>query len=99
MIIEFSDKIITYEDEEIDDLQLCYAMTVHKSQDQNFHFVLFQCLVFILPCLIEIFYTAITRASKSVVILGEEWAIKKAIQNQNAIKRFTFLENLIESNL
>lgn len=100
VIIEFSDKIITYEDEEIDDLQLCYAMTVHKSQGSEFPLCIIPMFgVYFTMLDRNLLYTAITRASKSVVILGEEWAIKKAIQNQNAIKRFTFLENLIESNL
>ncbi len=100
VIIEFSDKIITYEDEEIDDLQLCYAMTVHKSQGSEFPLCIIPMFgVYYTMLDRNLLYTAITRASKSVVILGEEWAIKKAIQNQNAIKRFTFLENLIENNL
>jgi exodeoxyribonuclease V alpha subunit len=43
----------------------------------------------------NLLYTAITRASKSVIIFGEEWAIKKAIGSQNTIKRYTFLDKLV----
>lgn len=100
VIIEFSDKIVTYEDEEMDDLQLCYAMTVHKSQGSEFPLCIIPMFgVYYTMLDRNLLYTAVTRASKYVIILGEEWAIKKAVVNQNAIKRYTFLENLITDNL
>jgi ATP-dependent exoDNAse (exonuclease V) alpha subunit len=43
----------------------------------------------------NLLYTAITRASKYVIIFGEEWSIKKAIGSQNTIKRNTFLDKLL----
>lgn len=96
VIIEYPDKIVKYTDDEVDDLQLCYSMTVHKSQGSEFQL-----------CIIPVFgvyynmldrnllYTAITRASKYAILFGEEWAIRKAIGRQNAIKRFTFLHGLL----
>ncbi len=95
--IAFDDKIVRLEDDEVDDLQLCYAMTIHKSQGSEFPL-----------CIIPMFnayyamldrnllYTAVTRASKSVVLMGEEWAIKKSVGSVQASKRHTALEALIK---
>lgn len=95
-IIEFSDRIVTYEDEEIDDLQLCYAMTVHKSQGSEFPLCIIPMFgVYFTMLDRNLLYTAITRASKYVIIFGEEWSIKKAIGSQNTIKRNTFLDKLL----
>lgn len=96
--IEFSDRLVTYEDEEVDDLQLCYSMTVHKSQGSEFPLCIIPMFgVYYSMLDRNLLYTAITRASKYVIIFGEEWAIKKAISNQNTIKRFTFLDKIINN--
>nr|BFD31611.1 ATP-dependent RecD-like DNA helicase [Pigmentibacter ruber] len=98
VIIEFSDKTVTYEDDDIDDLQLCYAMTVHKSQGSEFPLCIIPMFgVYYSMLDRNLLYTAVTRASKYIIILGEEWSIKKAVASQNAIKRYTFLDNLIKS--
>jgi exodeoxyribonuclease V alpha subunit len=44
----------------------------------------------------NLFYTAITRASRYVIILGEDWAIQKSVLQQNAMKRYTALEQLLK---
>ncbi|WGL60429.1 ATP-dependent RecD-like DNA helicase [Pigmentibacter sp. JX0631] len=96
--IEFSDKTVAYEDEDIDDLQLCYAMTVHKSQGSEFPLCIIPMFgVYYSMLDRNLLYTAVTRASKYIIIFGEEWSIKKAVASQNAIKRHTFLDSLIES--
>ncbi|APJ04290.1 AAA family ATPase [Silvanigrella aquatica] len=97
VIIEFSDRIVTYEDDEVDDLQLCYAMTVHKSQGSEFPLCIIPMFgVYYTMLDRNLLYTAITRASKFVILFGEDWAIKKAIGSQNTIKRFTFLDILLK---
>ncbi|BBH53815.1 SF1B family DNA helicase RecD2 [Fluviispira sanaruensis] len=94
--IEFSDRLVTYADEEIDDLQLCYSMTVHKSQGSEFPLCIIPMFgVYFTMLDRNLLYTAITRASKFVIIIGEDWAVKKAIGSQNAIKRHTFLDGLL----
>jgi exodeoxyribonuclease V alpha subunit len=97
-MVEFSDKTITFEDEQIDDLQLCYAMTVHKSQGSEFPLCIIPMFgVYYSMLDRNLLYTAITRASRFVIVFGEDWAVKKAIGSQNAIKRFSFLEKLLQS--
>jgi exodeoxyribonuclease V alpha subunit len=94
--VTFSDKIVAYEQADIEDLQLAYALTVHKSQGSEFPMC-------VLPLFSDyyallnrnLFYTAVTRAKNYLVIFGESWAIRKAIQTENVKKRFTCLSQLI----
>ena len=85
-----------YEDEDIDELQLSYAMTIHKSQGSEFS----MCIVFLFKSYYtmldrNLLYTAITRAKQFLIIIGDEWALQKAVNTQNSIKRYSYLKNLI----
>jgi len=94
--VAFDDKIVRLEDEEVDDLSLCYAMTVHKSQGSEFPLVVIPMFSSYYTMLDRnLFYTALTRASKHAFVVGEEWALKKAVATQIALKRYTALERLI----
>jgi exodeoxyribonuclease V alpha subunit len=87
---------VTFENEEADDLQLSYAMTIHKSQGSEFPLCvipLFKTYYTMLDR--NLLYTAITRASQFVVLFGEEWAMKRAIRTQRALDRYTALKELI----
>jgi exodeoxyribonuclease V alpha subunit len=96
MDVAFDDRIVRLEDEDIDDLSLCYSMTVHKSQGSEFSLVIIPMFSAYYSMLDRnLFYTAITRASKHAFVIGEEWAMKKAVATQIALKRFTALERLI----
>ncbi|MES2615416.1 MAG: ATP-dependent RecD-like DNA helicase [Bdellovibrionota bacterium] len=96
VIIEYSDKTISYDEDEIIDLQLCYAMTVHKSQGSEFPMCIIPMFgVYFSMLDRNLLYTAITRASKYVIVFGEDWSVKKAVKSQNAIKRYTGLQDLL----
>ena len=99
VIIEYRDKVVTYDEDEIIDLQLCYSMTVHKSQGSEFPLCIIPMFgVYFSMLDRNLLYTAITRASKYVIIFGEDWAVKKAVKSQNAIQRFTALDKLLVEN-
>ena len=79
-------------------LQLAYATSIHKMQGSEF------------PCAIVIthkshsfmhhrnlLYTAVTRAQKSVIILGDHWGIENCAKKQQVDKRNTFLSFLLPS--
>ncbi|NBX16481.1 MAG: hypothetical protein EBR09_03855 [Proteobacteria bacterium] len=96
MDVAFDDRIVRLEDEDIDDLSLCYSMTVHKSQGSEFPLVIIPMFSAYYSMLDRnLFYTAMTRASKHAFVIGEEWAMKKAVATQIALKRYTALERLI----
>ncbi len=98
VVVKFGERFVTYKQEEKWDLQLCYAMTVHKSQGSEFPI----CIIPMFGCYYtmldrNLLYTAVTRASQSVILFGEEWAMKKAVETQNAMNRFSALKDLLNS--
>jgi exodeoxyribonuclease V alpha subunit len=94
--VAFVDKTVRLEDEEAEDLQLCYAMTIHKSQGSEFPLCIIPMFSSYYTMLDRnLLYTAVTRGSRFVVLLGEEWAIRKAVGSTNAMRRFTALESLL----
>lgn len=96
----FGEKIIDYSANEMDELVLAYATTIHKSQGSEYpaiivpifmqHFTLLQR---------NLLYTAITRAKKLCILVGEPRAIAMAIKNNNITKRVTFLQDFISQEL
>lgn len=91
----------TYTEEEAgEELNLAYAYTVHKSQGSeadcvilgihNLHSVMLKR---------NIVYTAITRAKREVVIIGQESALRKAIQTADKSKRNTGLQGFLRAEL
>lgn len=97
--IIFQDRVVRLRDEEIDDLQLCYAMTVHKSQGSEFPLCIVPMFSAYYAMLYRnLLYTAVTRASRSVIVIGEEWALQRAVRNADATRRQTALESLLRSS-
>jgi exodeoxyribonuclease V alpha subunit len=81
---------------ELPQVEICYAMTVHKSQGSEY-----ENLVFILPgedsplLTRELVYTAVTRAKKSLAIAGSSEAFVHSINNQST--RYSGLKTLLSS--
>jgi exodeoxyribonuclease V alpha subunit len=83
---------VHYEPKDLASLRLAYAVSIHKSQGSEFPAV-------IVPILAEhhvmlrrnLLYTAITRARRLCVVVGDERAIRRAIARADAARRFTFL--------
>ena len=77
-------------------VELCYAMTVHKSQGSEYNN-----LIVILPAQAsplltrELVYTAVTRAKKSVLIAGTEAAFVQSVENQSV--RYSGLSKLLQA--
>ncbi len=91
--IVFDDRLCIYEFAKMEDLDLAYAITVHKSQGSEFDAVIMP----MYPCASmlqnrNLFYTAVTRAKKLVVLVGRESCIKDMINNKNEQIRYTGLE-------
>lgn len=87
--VEFDDgKIVKYKKEDIRDLDLSYAITVHKSQGSEFKCVIIP-MMQVAPMLLtrNLLYTGVTRAKKLVILLGDKRYIKKMVDNDKANDR------------
>ncbi len=96
----FDDRRIIYEGEAIGDLELAYAMSIHKSQGSEYpavvitllpqHFVLLRR---------NLLYTAITRGKRLVVLVGSERAIRRAVETCDTDRRYTRLADRLRESL
>jgi exodeoxyribonuclease V alpha subunit len=95
--VAFDDMLVEYEPGELDELQLAYAITIHKSQGSEF------------PCVIipiamaqfimlerSLIYTAITRGRRLVILVGEQKALGTAVRNGEGRRRYTGLRERLQ---
>ena len=98
MLVDYFDKEALYSSENIRELELAYAMTVHKSQGSEFDAVVMPVLA--TPANLayrNLFYTALTRAKKLLVIVGNENSIKAMVDNDKKSRRYSALKYFIEN--
>lgn len=90
-------RYVKYDFTDLDEIELAYAITIHKSQGSEYPAIVIPILD--VPRLLSnrnLLYTAITRAKKCVVIVGSEKALNYMIQNKNEVRKQTGLcEKLI----
>lgn len=95
--VEFEDgRRVTYAGDNKRQLILSYAVTVHKSQGCEFDVIVMP--VVIGPPVImtrNLLYTAITRAKKMAVLVGDEYAIKRMVENNYVAERYSALNAFI----
>lgn len=91
--IEFYDgNIVSYKKEDIKDLDLSYAITIHKSQGSEFDCVVIPMMPTSFMLLSRnLLYTAITRAKKLVILIGEKRILKQMVRNNKTSQRLTNL--------
>ena len=96
LIVQFDDKYAKYEQENAADLDLAYAITVHKSQGSEFEAVVMP-MYFGAPQLYyrNLLYTAVTRAKSLLVMVGTAWTVRKMVENNKKTKRYSGLCNFL----
>lgn len=93
MNIVFDDeKLVKYDFNNLDELELAYAITVHKSQGSEFPVVIIPMCSFppMLMCR-NLFYTAVTRAKQMVVLVGNKESVVKMVSEEREARRYTGL--------
>jgi exodeoxyribonuclease V alpha subunit len=97
----FPDKrLVEYKREDISELDLSYAITIHKSQGSEFGAVIIPILTQHFKMLFRnLIYTGLTRAKKLAVLVGTRKALAMAIKNQDTSQRQTYLKKLLEIGL
>jgi exodeoxyribonuclease V alpha subunit len=97
MIVRFSDsKEVIYSKIDIFDLDLAYAVSIHKSQGSDFDCIILPLMKAHYRMLYkQLIYTGITRAKKFAVFVGERDALKIAVGNSNENIRQTSLRHML----
>lgn len=98
--VEYPDRNVSYAKNELNELTLAYASSVHKSQGSEYkvviiplstsHYIMLQR---------NLLYTAITRAKEKVVLLGSKKALTTAVQSNRTQKRYTLLAERLARKL
>ena len=94
LVVEFDDgRVAEYDESLLDDLELAYCMSVHKSQGSEFDAVVLP-LLSGPPMLMtrNLLYTAITRAKRLVVIVGREDCLRRMVDNDHIALRYSALD-------
>ena len=98
MKVEFEEKkIVEYSFDLLDELELAYAITIHKSQGSEYPAV-------VIPLLQgprqlfhrNLIYTAVTRAKRCVTLVGSDMTFQEMIRNANEQNRYTSLAERIQ---
>lgn len=98
--VRYPEQDVKYEGQEVGEITLAYAITVHKSQGSEYHTVI-MVLVNSHAIMLQrnLFYTAVTRAKRKVILVGTKRAVQTAVQNQRTSRRFTLLIPRLQGEL
>ena len=96
VVIDFDGRVAAYPFDTLDQIELAYAVTVHKSQGCEFEAVIMPLLgSFDKLCYRNLLYTAVTRAKKLLIIIGSEDDIARMVANNRRTRRYTCLKNML----
>lgn len=101
VVVKFEDgRVAVYPAEDIDQLSLAYAISVHKSQGSEFRVVILVADRYNPMVLSKnLLYTAVTRAKQMVVLIGKKDTYSRMTANKYTEKRMTALVSFIEEHL
>ena len=99
LLIEYDSRSVAYEFSELDEVQLAYATSIHKSQGSEYPVVVIP-LAMQHYTLLErnLIYTGVTRGKKLVIIIGQPKALTRAVKNKRATNRLTRLKERLASD-
>ncbi len=99
LCVDFDGKSCDYDFTALDELEHAYAITVHKSQGSEYPVViipLYSCAPMLLTR--NLLYTAVTRASKMVILVGKSEVLETMVHNDMHTTRYTCLKNILRDD-
>ena len=101
LTVEFDEgRMVSYPFKQLDELELAYAITVHKSQGSEYPAVVIPLLAGPRPLMNRnLLYTAVTRARSCVTLVGSADVFQMMVENETEQKRYTGLSEIIKSYL
>ena len=95
----FDDRSAVFAKEQLTEIELAYAVTVHKSQGSEFPAVIIP-VVSVLPnlCYRNLLYTAVTRAKQLLILVGTQTEIQKMVENDKKTRRYSALKTFLTEN-
>lgn len=95
-LIDFDGRMANYTFDLLSQVELAYAVTVHKSQGCEFEAVILPIMGgFDKLCYRNLLYTAVTRAKKLLILIGTEDNINKMVDNNKRTRRYTCLRHML----
>ena len=95
--MRFVDRVAQYSGDEVQQLELAYAVTVHKSQGSEFECVILPLLDFPYPLRYRnLLYTAVTRAKRMLIVVGSRQVLCSMAAQDRKTLRYTALKSLLE---
>ena len=92
------DRRVTYDEAMLQDLELAYAMTIHKSQGSEFPTVVLALLPGPPQMMVRnLLYTAVTRAKQRVVMVGSEGVLRRMVENDKTAHRYSALGERLQA--
>lgn len=96
LLIDFDDRTCEYDFSLLEDLELAYAITTHKSQGSEYRFVLIPAFEAAYPLMTRnLLYTAVTRAREMVCVVGEQQVLSVMVSNDRKPMRYTALPGIL----
>jgi exodeoxyribonuclease V alpha subunit len=101
LTVDYEDKLVTYLFEQMTELEPAYALTVHKAQGSEYRAVILAAARGAPQLLVRsVLYTAVTRARRLLIIVGEQGVIETMVHNDRRQRRYSGLRaRLSEQNM
>ena len=92
LAINFEDRIATYGVDQLNEVDLAYAMTVHKAQGSEYRAVVLAAMPAAQSLMVRgVLYTAMTRARELLIVVGDDAAIRAMAGNDRRARRYSGL--------
>ncbi|MBP5156076.1 MAG: ATP-dependent RecD-like DNA helicase [Clostridia bacterium] len=96
--VDFDGRIAEYDFSQLEELELAYAVTVHKSQGSEYRIIVIPMFEAPAPLMNrKLLYTAITRARELAIIVGSRSALARMVANGHVARRYTALQAMLEA--